>query len=166
VAGSTTLLGGIFCQLVYVESTPALQLSSADISSKSPISRSALTLRMSPLSPTTTTKPGHRASSSVALSDLETETLVGSPHSPTRKGAELDDIPDTNTGHTGYAKDIDEEDEGAAEGLLKRYPPSPGTASKEDLAGLREKKAGGWTFWDLMAWRPMRVMCMTMFMNS
>lgn len=64
-----------------------------------------------------------------------------------------------------YMNDIDEVDEGVEGGLLGRQPLPEGLKGDTGRR-MNKKKVGGWTFWDLMGWKPMRVMCMTMFLNS
>lgn len=162
VSGLITLLGVIFAQIFYTESRSTLQLSSsAGINSKAtPYSRSSVSLQMSPLSPMTG-KRGHRSLSSVSgFSD--TDTLVGSPTSVNKKG----EMERTDTVDEGYGEGDGEE--GVTGALLRQYPPvtSPtGAQAGEDMEMVKNR-SGGWGFWDLMRWKPMRVMCMTMFLNS
>lgn len=163
-------MGMLFALFVYVESTPGLQLSSsAGVNPTLPHSRSSLTLRMSPLSSTADTKKEHRSLSSISgLSD--TDTLVGSPRLPQRKSdTDETDAKDNDDMDDKYERDDEDEvDDGTTQALLRNYPPVPsptGAQAGEDVVNLR-KKPGGWGFWDLMGWKPMRIMCMTMFLNS
>lgn len=90
----------------------------------------------------------------------DTDTLVGSPIDKRVEGDEFETIQEDADGDSDGDADAD------AETRLLSDP------QMSDRGGMSQREDGArgriatWTFWDLMRWRPVRVMCMTMFLNS
>lgn len=76
----------------------------------------------------------------------DTDTLVGSPTQE-------------------HADDDDDDDTGVTSKLLKHAPPT-GVDVGEGAEGLRRHEGQQWGFWDLMKYKPVRIMCTTMLFNS
>lgn len=70
-----------------------------------------------------------------------------------------------------YEEDEDEHSfANATTNLLAKAPPTGINVGKGsggvDLHHHHQPGDGQWGFWDLLKWRPVRVMCSTMFLNS
>lgn len=157
-----TFIGILFAWIFYNESLPSRQ----------EVANEPMNMRLLPSTPrystsSRMTKAGaiasteeeatlhrnrHRQSSSISMSS-DTDTLVGSPTAKEggKSYAVFDDIDELGLG--------DEDDDDAKE--QTSLAPLKGRMS-DDGFGVRKE----WGFWDLMRYRPVQILCMTMFANQ
>lgn len=168
-SGFITFLGIVFAQIYYEESLPTTESYQSSLSHRG--GRSSLSLRLSPIG----SGSKHRSTSSISQMSTvsDTDTLVGSPTaSEYPKPLDSQDFPNSNLGRE-YKEEEEEDEHGlldATTALLAKAPPtgvdvgkgSGGVDMRRDSVG----EGNPWGFWELIRWRPVRVMCSTMFLNS
>lgn len=168
-SGFITFLGIVFAQIYYEESLPTTESYQSSLSHRG--ERSSLSLRLSPIG----SGSKHRSTSSISQMSTvsDTDTLVGSPTaSEYPKRLDSQDFPNSNLGRE-YKEEEEEDEHGlmdATTALLAKAPPtgvdvgkgSGGVDMRRDSVG----EGNPWGFWELIRWRPVRVMCSTMFLNS
>ena len=175
VSALITFLGIIFAQIYYVESLPSLESYESGRTG-----RPALSLKLSPVGVSSGSSRQHRSASSISqLSQMsDTDTLVGSPAADWPKRVDSQDFSGPVREYKPRDDDDDDgeyDDQGdsllsATTSLLGKAPPTGVDVGKGsggvDLHRHAPGEGNPWGFWDLLKWRPVRVMCSTMFLNS